>query len=243
MADQRATSFGTNAGVYEQGRPDYPRDAVSWLVGDAQQIVDVGAGTGKLTRVLVALPGTTVVAVEPDAHMLDELRAHVPGVRAERGAAEKLPLPDDSADAVVFGQSWHWVDVPTASREVARVLRPGGTLGMLWNIRDNRTDWVQRMTDFMDVAVAEGLFESGGPQVGEPFGALESREWAWSRPMTRAMLHNMASSRSNIIAASDEKRAQVRRDTDALLDELGVHGDETIDLPYVTKAFRVSLPR
>lgn len=242
MSDARATSFGAAADHYEAARPDYPFEAVAWMLErlphGARRIVDVGAGTGKLTRVLADAPDAEVVAIDPDAAMLAKLRETVPGVPTFAGTAESLPLPDASVDAVVLGQAWHWVDVTAASVEIGRVVRPGGTLGLIWNTRDNRVDWVRRLTRVMSASAAEELIDDGGPTVTEPFGPIESERWEWVRPMTRAQLHRMASSRSHLITASDAERDRIRRGMDALFDELGLGDDDTIDLPYVTSAFR-----
>lgn len=149
-----ANSFGEQAGLYERARPDYPDAAVTWLVGAARRVADVGAGTGKLTRVLRRL-GREVVAVEPDAAMRAELVAAVPGVEVLAGTGEALPLPDTSVDAVTFGQAWHWVDPAAGSIEAARVLRPGGVLGLVWNARDQQTD--RRSRDVRDAVRDRGL--------------------------------------------------------------------------------------
>lgn len=242
MTDGMATSFGAQAGAYEIGRPDYPFEAVAWMLEPmpegSRRIADVGAGTGKLTRVLVKAPGAEVVAVDPDPEMLSTLRGAVPGVPTFVGTAESLPLPDASLDAVVLGQAWHWVDPAAGSAEVGRALRSGGVLGLIWNIRDDRVDWVRRLTEIMHGSNAEIMLAEGGPVVSDPFGPLEEESWEWSRPITRDQLHSMASSRSYIITASDEEKARIRREMDELFDGLGIRGDDTVDLPYVTRAFR-----
>src|SRR5688572_16788173 len=134
----RSRNFGSIAELYERVRPGYPAEAVEWFLPvDAKLIADVGTGTGKLTDALLA-PGREVTAVDPDPGMLAVLSAKHPGVTTVTGAAEQLPLDDDCFDAVTFGQSWHWVDPPRGSAEVARILRPGGALGLFWNIRDAR---------------------------------------------------------------------------------------------------------
>lgn len=242
MADERATSFGAEAHNYELGRPEYPFEAVAWMLEQlpdgARRIADVGAGTGKLTRVLATAPDAEVVAIDPDSVMLATLRERSPGVPTFAGTAEQLPLPDASVDAVVLGQAWHWVDPIAASAEIGRVVRPGGVLGLIWNIRDEREEWVRRLTAIMHSSPAENMVNGPtGPQVAEPFGALEERRWEWNRPMNRMELHQMAFSRSYVITASAEERAQITREMDAFFDELGL-GDGTIDLPYVTTAFR-----
>lgn len=141
--DERATVFGSVAAAYAAHRPGYPDEAVGWaLGGPAAHVVDLGAGTGELTEALLRRPGTSVTAVEPDGAMLDELRSRLPAVRALAGSAEAVPLPDACADAVVVGTAWHWFDAPRALTEIARVLRPGGALGVLWNGDDADVDWV-----------------------------------------------------------------------------------------------------
>lgn len=241
MADSRATSFGAQAQDYEAGRPEYPFDAVAWMLeilpAGAQRVADIGAGTGKLTRALVQAPGAQVVAVDPDPAMLDALRRNVPGVPTFLGTAESLPLPDHSLDAVVLGQAWHWVDPVAASDEIGRVLRADGVLGLIWNIRDERVEWVRELSRIMHRSAAEEALAAGDPAVHEPFAALESDSWEWSRPMTREQLHRMASSRSAVIAASSEEQERIHRRMDMLFDGLEF-ADGVIDLPYVTKAFR-----
>lgn len=242
MAGEHATSFGAEAGNYQAGRPDYPFEAVAWMLeslpAGARRIADVGAGTGKLTRTLLAAPDAEIVAVDPDPAMLAALREESPGVPTFVGTAERLPLPDASVDAVVLGQAWHWVEPVVASAEIGRVVRPGGVLGLIWNIRDEQVDWVRRLTDVMHGSAAEEMLAGVGPTVEAPFDALESHSWEWTRPMTRSLLHSMAASRSYIITASDDEKLRVRRGMDALFDELGLADDGTIELPYVTRAYR-----
>ena len=245
--EEMAMSFGAEAGAYEAGRPGYPTAAVEWMLqpvrheGRALRVADVGAGTGKLTRVAVEL-GAEVVAIDPDPAMLAELREHVHGVPTFVGSAERMPLPDASVDALLLGQAWHWVDTAAASEEAARVLRSGGVLGLVWNIRDESVPWVARLTAIMHGSHAEQMLAEGDPVVEAPFGALEKHEWRWSRPMTRDALLAMARSRSYIITASPELRADIERGLVELFDEIGAVGSEPVDLPYVTSAFRAIRP-
>ncbi len=144
--DQRqllSSSFGVAAAAYAEHRPDYAQAAVRWALelAPGSRVLDLGAGTGKLTAGLVAL-GADVVAVEPDPAMLTELRRALPAARALSGSAEAIPLPDASVDAVLAGNALHWFDMAVAGPETARVLAPGGTLAGLWNVMDDRVDWV-----------------------------------------------------------------------------------------------------
>ncbi|MBB5958204.1 SAM-dependent methyltransferase [Saccharothrix tamanrassetensis] len=138
-----ASSFGAAAGAYAEHRPDYAPAAVRWALNSAPgpRVLDLGAGTGKLTGVLVAL-GADVIAIEPDPAMLTELRRALPTVRALPGSAEAIPLPDGSVDAVLAGNALHWFDMAVAGPGIARVLAPGGILAGLWNVMDDRVDWV-----------------------------------------------------------------------------------------------------
>jgi SAM-dependent methyltransferase len=240
---QDGTRFGEAAGDYAQGRPDYPADAVRWMLGDAPKtVLDLGAGTGKLT-VQVAAQGHRVVAVDPDASMLASLNEALPDADSRVGVAEEIPLPDASVDAVVVGQAWHWVDVPAASQEVARVLRPGGVLGLVWNIRDESVPWVAALTRAMHGSAAERLIADGGPTVAAPFGPLESRTFAWESARSRDALVAMVRSRSYYIAADADGRDQIEERVDEVL--AGLPELETaglVNLPYVTYAYRTLAP-
>ncbi|MBI3690304.1 MAG: class I SAM-dependent methyltransferase, partial [Mycolicibacterium aromaticivorans] len=139
---ERSLSFGSEAAAYERGRPSYPPEAIDWLLPPgARDVLDLGAGTGKLTTRLVER-GLDVVAVDPLAEMLELLSSALPDTPALLGTAEQIPLPDNSVDAVLVAQAWHWFDPEQAVAEVARVLRPGGRLGLVWNARDERMGWV-----------------------------------------------------------------------------------------------------
>ncbi|HMJ74516.1 MAG TPA: methyltransferase domain-containing protein, partial [Iamia sp.] len=148
----RAAAEGFSAGAddYERGRPSYPADAVEVLcrqlgIGPGARVLDLAAGTGKLTRLLVPT-GAEVVAVEPVSEMRRRLRANVPQALVLDGTAEKLPLPDRSVDAVTVAQAFHWFDPEVALKEIAWVLKPGGGLGLIWNERDTREPWVDELS-------------------------------------------------------------------------------------------------
>lgn len=245
--EEMSTSFGAVAGIYEAGRPGYPREAVSWMLrpvrhdGRALRAADVGAGTGKLTRTAVEL-GAEVVAIDPDPGMLKELRARVHGVPTFAGTAERMPLRDASLDALLVGQAWHWVDPEAGSAEAARVLRSGGVLGLVWNTRDESVPWVARLTETMRGSHAAAMLAGDGPTIAAPFSGAESAEWRWSHPMTRAALLSLARSRSYVITATADERDRIETDLAALLDEIGAVGDAVVELPYVTRAYRAIRP-
>ena len=148
---RHGSSFGTAAAAYAAHRPDYAEAAIRWALEPVSsrqplRVVDLAAGTGKLTASLVML-GADVTAVEPDPDMLAELRREMPAVHAVPGYAEDIPLPDACADAVLVGQAMHWFDMDRAIPEIARVLTPGGVLAGLWNVDDDRVGWVAEFAE------------------------------------------------------------------------------------------------
>ncbi|GGF37619.1 class I SAM-dependent methyltransferase [Subtercola lobariae] len=251
-----ALSFGQNVGDYERGRPGYPDAAVEWMLAQSQPgnspsdteptsgaaqlaVVDVGAGTGKFTSSLVAR-GLEVTAVEPDSVMRASLIRSYPTVTALQGTGESMPLPDASADLVTFAQAWHWVDVPEASAEVARVLKPSGRLALIWNIRDQSVDWVARLGEIMGSSAAED-YDSLTPPVGDALETVEHGQFFWDNPMSRDQLLAMITSRSYIIALEPEARAELLVRVWRLLDEHPqLAGHDTYVMPYQT---RVTLAR
>ncbi len=245
MSDEKseqAASFDRAAEVYERARPEYPAEAVDWMLpADAKTVLDLGAGTGKLTRALAAR-GLEVFAVDPAPRMLDQLRAAVPGATVGIGTAEDIPMADASVDAVLVAQAWHWVDQDAALPSVARVLRPGGTLGLVWNLRDEREPWVGRLTEVMHPAEGEIFMQTGNIARG-PFGELESANFEWSREVTRDELLDLVRSRSYFITADAAEQASVLSGVNDLLDhDPDVGGRDSWTMPYVTRAFRMRLP-
>ncbi len=236
-----ATSFGRAAASYERGRPDYPVEAVAWMlerVPAGSRVLDIGAGTGKLTRVVTSL-GHQVAAADPDPLMLESLRESVAGVATAVGTAEELPFDDGSFDAVVGGQMWHWVDPAPASREVGRVLAPEGWLGLIWNVRDVRVPWVAEFAGIVGSSAAEELIDKGGVEVGEPFGDLERLEVEWTRSMSPETVMEMVWSRSSVIRADDRTRRRIEAGVGELLSAVLGPGDGgEVSLPYRTMAFR-----
>jgi SAM-dependent methyltransferase len=239
---QRAASFGVAAGIYERARPAYPDEAVDWLLPPgARQVLDVGAGTGKLTRALTAR-GLAVTAVEPSDGMRGELARVLPGVTVLAGTAEDIPLGAGAADAVLLAQAWHWVEPGRAVPEVARVLKPGGRLGLVWNIRDERVDWVAELTRIIHT---DSYTDNGSeaPVVGPPFGPVERLDVEWSMPVTADRLVDLVASRSYMItmdpAGRDERLRQVR---ELVATHPDIGGAAEFPLPYVTRCSRADLP-
>lgn len=242
MTDEHALSFGGAVEAYERGRPTYPVEAVRWMVpSTAGDVLDLGAGTGKLTAVVRGL-GVRVTAVEPDDAMRAALSRALPDVRSLPGSAEAIPLGDSDVDAVVVGQAWHWVDPARAVPEVVRVLRPGGSLGLVWNLRDEDVPWVGELGALLG-GVEGKVRDVDDPPVGDPFPPLEERAFRWSSTLTREQVLDMVASRSYVITLDEARRAALLDGVRRLLDDHpDLHGRDRIELPYVSRAFRTALP-
>jgi SAM-dependent methyltransferase len=248
---RRGSSFGAVAAAYAAHRPDYPADAVAWCVAPTGRpvaglrVLDLGAGTGKLTALLAEL-GADVTAVEPDEAMLAELRRRLPSARALAGPAEAIPLADGSVDAVLCGQSLHWFDMSRALPEIARVLAPGGVLGAMWNSDDDRVEWVAGLRD-----VARG---AGSPVRSqreldatafaseqfdrELFTPTERAEFANPQARTIDSLINDLRTHSAVLIMQPEERELVLgRIRDYLTSRPETSGG-AFDLPMVTSTIR-----
>jgi SAM-dependent methyltransferase len=244
-----AAMRGYEAGVehYQRGRPTYPDDAVTYLVGelaivDGRDVVELGAGTGKFTE-LIAYTGARINAVEPVPAMRSALERNCPTVTVLDGAAEAIPLPDASADAVIAAQSFHWFDGDRALPEIHRVLRPEGTLGMIWNVRDEASDWSERLTAMFDRLAGEGAprYRSGrwreAFERSELFGPLHHRLAYHVHHVSPEAFLDRVLSVSYVAAASEDDRARVRAELDDLIaSDPELRGDE-IAMPYRTDVF------
>jgi SAM-dependent methyltransferase len=235
------TAFAEVAGAYERGRPTYPEEAVRWLLGDEpRDVVDLGAGTGKLTRVLVAL-GHRVTAVEPLDAMRAQLEAAVPGVTAVSGNAERMPLEDASVDAVACAQSFHWFDHAVALPEIARVLRPGGLLALVWNSRDDRAGWVAQLSEIIGNETVSDWDVQRPIDASGLFGPVEKAEFRFEQALDRETLLDLVLSRSYCAKLSEADRAPVLAEVAKLYDETAAEGG--IRLAYVTECFRAATRR
>lgn len=219
-----ARGFDRGAADYATARPGYPDAAVDLVatelgVGPGRRVLDLAAGTGILTRALVAR-GADVVAVEPVAGMRDELRRTTPGVEVLDGRAEALPVGDASVDVVTVAQAFHWFDPAPALAEIARVLRPGGGLALIWNGRDESVDWVARWTEIVERGGggrpytrrddwADVVAEHGGGG----FGSMRHRAFPNPHPTTPEGLVARAASTSWVSALPEAER-------EAVLDEV-----------------------
>jgi SAM-dependent methyltransferase len=236
---ERSLSFGSEAAAYERGRPSYPPEAIDWLLPPgARDVLDLGAGTGKLTTRLVER-GLDVVAVDPLAEMLELLSSALPDTPALLGTAEQIPLPDSHVDAVLVAQAWHWFDPQRAVAEVARVLRPGGRLGLVWNTRDERSGWVK---DLGRIIGHEDDPFSNTVTLPEPFTDLARQHVEWTSYLTPQALIDLVASRSYCITQPAAVRTQTLEEVRELLATHPALANSTgLALPYITVCIRATL--
>jgi len=243
------SSFGAAAAAYAEHRPDYGEAAVRWALEPApgQRVLDLGAGTGKLTAALDGL-GAEVTAVEPDPAMLAELRRALPAVRALPGSAEAIPLPDSSVDAVLAGQALHWFDMAVAGPEMARVLVPGGILAGLWNVIDDRVDWVAEFDRVSGNAAFATLSswraetaaaDLPGIEQAGPFGPPEQAEFPHGQRRTADSLVATLATHSRLLVMPEEERQATLSRIRAFLASRPETARGEFTLPLVTGVLRI----
>jgi SAM-dependent methyltransferase len=238
--------FAGAVNAYRRSRPSYPPAAVAWLVdalrlGSGRTVVDVGAGTGKFSALLVP-SGAEVIAVEPLAAMREGFAAELPDVKVIDGSAEALPLPERSADAIVAAQAFHWFKLELALPEFARVLRPDGRLGVIWNDLDVSVPWVADLNAIIS-----------GPRQGTPLpseaGSARLEPWFDVRGRTtfrhvhvhdRESLLERVRSMSFVAVQTDDVRADVLARVSALV-ESTFAAQPAFDLPYLAEGWWAEL--
>jgi SAM-dependent methyltransferase len=251
---RRGGSFGAVAAAYDEHRPDYPEAAVRWClrpvlasVPDVSRlrVLDIGAGTGKLTGMLARL-GAGVTALEPDPEMLAELRRRLPEITALAGSAEAIPLPDGSVDAVLCAQSLHWFDMEAALPEIARVLAGGGVLAAMWNSDDDRVEWVAGLQAAAEGAAIRSLSmrraeaaDFGVHEYGQDlFTDPESAEFPHGQRRTADSLVATIATHSKVLVMAPAERERLLADVSAYLSERPETSDGEFTLPIVTTAVR-----
>ena len=233
----RARSFGAVADAYDRGRPGYPREAAAWLAGVVPvTVLEVGAGTGKLTEALLGL-GHEVHATDPDDAMLARLRTRLPDVPTSVAGAEQLPAADASYDVVVAGQAFHWFDQKRALDEIARILRPGGRLALVCNEPDERIPWVRKLSAILD-SRAHGdpveVLEGSGH-----FARIERASFRHRQLIDRVSIHDVVLSRSAVAVLDDNRRRAKLAEALALYDDYG-RGMDGMQLPYLAACVRAT---
>lgn len=247
-----ASSFGTAARAYAEHRPDYAHAAVRWALelAPGPRVLDLGAGTGKLTGTLVAV-GAEVIAIEPDPAMLSELRRAQPAVRALPGRAEAIPVADESVDAVLAGNALHWFDMALAGSEIARVLVPGGILAGLWNVVDNRVDLVAGLERVSGSAVigprdtlsswraATANLHLPGSELGAWFALPEQAEFAHGQRRSTDSLVATLATRAGVLVMPEQEREDTLDRMRAFLTSSPEIAHDEFTLPMLTGVLRV----
>lgn len=245
--DAAAKGFNRGGDAYERGRPEFPKDAIDFLVealavGSSSRVIDLGAGTGKLTRALVP-SGARLTAVEPVEGMRKKFASFLPGVEVFKGTAESMPLPEGSADAVVVGQAFHWFQGEEALQEIHRVLKPGGKLGLVWNVRDESLDWVAGLSRIINVFKADapryGTFEWKKPfDRTTLFTPLEKQIFPFLQKGGAEMVVDRALSVSFISALPEKDREGVAHQVRELLaSHPQTRGKTEFEIPYRTEIY------
>ena len=245
--ESAARGFAAGADAYERGRPTYSEEAIDRLLaelrlGPGKRVLDLGAGTGKLTR-QVAPSGAEIVAVEPIDEMRARLTASMPGIEAMSGTAEDIPLPNHSVDAVVVGQAFHWFDGIRAVSEIRRVLKPGGAVGMIWQARDPSLPWVARLNELID-RIDDGHPRFRTEQWREAFDLtalfqpIEQATYGYVQRGDVETIVDRVASISYVAALAEAVRAPYLDEVrDLLATDPATAGRDVIELPYTSHVY------
>jgi SAM-dependent methyltransferase len=248
MVHEVAAAGFSDAADYEAARPSYPPDAVAWFVENLRiapgaRVVDLAAGTGKLTR-LLAPAGADLIAAEPVAGMRDTFRASVPNVPLLSCTAEQLAFRDASLDAVTVAQAFHWFDHDRAIAELARVVRPGGRVGLIWNARDRSVDWVNEVWAIMDRVEKRAPWRDhdnwrdSAFREMPGFGPLHPGEFRQLHTVTPGAMVQRVASVSHVAVLPDAERRDVLDEVRTLLaTHPGTAGQPELRVPYRVDCF------
>jgi len=238
-APEPARSFGGVADAYDRGRPTYPREAAVWMTCDQPvTVLELGAGTGKLTEQLLAL-GHDVHATDPDPKMLAILERNLPDVRVSAAPAEEIPAGDASYDVVVAAQAFHWFDLERALPEIARVLKPHGHLSLVWNQRDERIPWVKRLGRI--IGTQEQLRDPEEALASSAlFGEVEAEAFRFWQVVDRDSIQDLVRSRSNVATLSPAEQEAKMAEVLAFYDDYG-RGMDGMQLPYTARCYRAEV--
>jgi SAM-dependent methyltransferase len=246
-------SFGAIADDYDRLRPTAPREAIDWLLPERREVVvDLGAGTGLLTRAVAGNAGH-VIAVEPDERMRAVLAARSPGVEVLAGRGEQIPLPDASADVVLVSSAWHWLDPGLAVPEIARILRDGARLGVIWTGRDRSVEWIRLLEWFREPGELPGASrpdrdrDQAGDRVvrlpaGAPFANIETATFQFTRSMAVSDVIDVLATHSRVITAGAEARAAGLARAEAAL-RARFPGADEMQVPMRSRGWRADRVR
>jgi SAM-dependent methyltransferase len=236
-----AKAWGESAELYERARPGYPPEAIDFLhelgLGPDSDVLDLAAGTGKLTRALIAA-GARVTAVEPLFAMRQMLQQRLPEATVMEGTAERIPAEDGSMDLVTVAQAFHWFDAAPAMREIARVLGPGGGLAAIWNVRDESVEWMAMISELIDAPRSEAPshvsedWRKPFDAEGSPFEPLHIETFKHRQEVSRPDAVDVFASRSYVAALPEDQRSH-------LLERVAEQLPKTdlVEIPYITELY------
>ena len=245
MVHEVAAAGFSDSADYEKARPSYPQPAIDWFseqlhLGPGTLLCDLAAGTGKLTRLLLPT-GADVFAIEPVAGMRATFRTVLPDTPVVAGTSEAMPLRDASVDAVTVAQAWHWFDHDRSAAEMARIIRPGGGLGLTWNARDRSVEWVDQVWTIMDRVEKRApwrdhdQWRESAFRAMPGFGELHTAEFFHTQQLTPADVEARVASVSHVAVLPPEEKANVLAEVRSVLaSNPATAGKDLVEMPYRT---------